>query len=125
MVFTLFCVCVSIFYFSTCLQRKADKKNLLGLFVAVGGRVPFVCSATRQMLQVKLPRRRQSCPEGTSPATEALLFLFLIFVGLLRCRARSFMACRSEQRFMEQSTPNSSSGNRIMLQSFVVDFVCL
>lgn len=52
---------MSIFYFSTCLQREAEKKDLLGLFVAIGGRVPFVCSPTRQMLQVKLSQRGQSC----------------------------------------------------------------
>lgn len=103
------CACVSIFYFSTCLQREADKKDLLGLFVAVGGRVPFVCSATRQMLQVKLPQRRQSYPEGATPGTEALLFLFLLFVDLLCCGTGSFMTCRSGQGFMEQSTPSAAT----------------
>lgn len=107
MVFIFVCVCVSIFYFSTCLQREADKKDLLGLFVAVGGRVPFVCTATRQMLQVKLPQRGQSYPEGAAPGIEALLFL--LFVGLLCCGTRSFMARRSGQGFMEQSTPAAAA----------------
>lgn len=79
---SFFHVCVSIFYFSTCLQREAGKKDLLGLFVAVGGRVSFVCGATRQMLQVKLPQRGQSYPEGATPGTRALLSLFLLFVVL-------------------------------------------
>ena len=110
MVFIFFlCVHVSIFYFSTCLQREADKKGLLGLFVAVGGRVPFVCGATRQMLQVKLPQRGQSYPAGATPGTEALLFPFLLFVGLLCCGTRSFMAFRSGQGFMEQSTPATAA----------------
>lgn len=107
--FLCVCGCVSIFYFSTCLQREADKKDLLGLFVAVGGRVTFVCGATRQMLQVKLPQRGQSYPEGASPGTKALLFLSLLFGGLLCCRTRSFMACRSGQGFIEQSTPSSAA----------------
>lgn len=71
-------LCMSILHFSTCLQREADKKDLLGLFVAEGWRVPFLCSAARQILQVKLPQQGQSCPEGTTPGTEAgFLFFFL------------------------------------------------
>lgn len=63
-------------------KGKLVKKDLLGLFVAVGGRVSFVSGATRQMLQVKLPQRGQSYPEGATPETRVLLSLFLLFVVL-------------------------------------------
>lgn len=116
---------MSILYFSTCLQREADKKDLLGLFVAEGGRVPFLCSAARQILQVKLPQQGQSCPEGTTPGNEAgfLFFPLLSFVDLLCCGTRSFMACRSGVYGAINSI--SSRGNHIMLRSFVIDFVCV
>lgn len=116
---------MSILYFSTCLQREADKKDLLGLFVAEGGRVPFLCSAARQILQVNLPQQGQSCLEGTTPGTEAgfpFFSLFLSFVDLLCCGTRFFMACRSG---VYGANSISSSGNRIILWSFVIDFVCV
>lgn len=93
---------MSIFHLSTCLQREADKKDLLGLFVAVGGGVSFVCGAAKQMLQVKLPQKGQSYPEGPAPGTEEFRFLFPSLWFLCQ-GTKPFMACRSGKGFMEQS----------------------
>lgn len=98
---------MSILYFSTCLQSEADKKDLLGLFVAEGGRVPFLCSAARQILQVKLPHQRQSCPEGTTPGTEADFLFFSLCSPLWICCAMGpGPLWHIGVGFMEQSTPS-------------------
>lgn len=123
-----FFVCVSIFYFSTCLQRQADKKGFAWPFCCWchmhGGRVLFVCCAARQMLQVKLPQRGQSHPEGKARGTEALLFLYFCFSGL-----GSDVGPGSLWLWMHASVYGainsfSSSNHHVMLRSFVVDCVC-
>lgn len=110
---------MSIFYFSTCLQRQADKKDLLGLFVAGA-----TCMGGGCCLYAVLQDRccRWNCPRGAIPSggeahgSEALLFffLFLFFGSWLWCWTRFFMAldarkCLWSNQLFRQQQPSRNA----------------